>query len=78
MQGSLPVALAAIIIGRDVLLVTGACVDRCRRVCTASVLHAEVLGACISPRIMLLTTRRERSLRGACCTALRGEGYSCR
>lgn len=32
MQGSLPVALAAIIIGRDVLLVTGACVDRCRRV----------------------------------------------
>ena len=31
-QGALPVALAAIIIGRDVLLVTGACVDRCRRV----------------------------------------------
>ena len=33
LQGSLPVALAAIIIGRDVLLVTGACVERCRRVC---------------------------------------------
>ena len=32
LQGSLPVALAAIIIGRDILLVTGACVDRCRRV----------------------------------------------
>ena len=31
-QGSLPVALAGIIIGRDVLLVVGACVDRCRKV----------------------------------------------
>ncbi|CAK0787816.1 hypothetical protein CVIRNUC_011038 [Coccomyxa viridis] len=31
-EGSLPVALAAIIIGRDILLVTGACVDRCRRI----------------------------------------------
>ncbi|CAL8472090.1 g11632 [Coccomyxa elongata] len=31
-QGSLPVALASIIIGRDVLLVTGAFVDRARKV----------------------------------------------
>lgn len=31
-QGSLPVALAGIIIGRDVLLVTGAFVDRARKV----------------------------------------------
>ena len=45
MQGSLPVALAAIIIGRDVLLVTGACVDRCRRVYLFHSAHLRIIPA---------------------------------
>ena len=57
MQGSLPVALAAIIIGRDVLLVTGACVDRCRRVSSLSQLlraHSEYVPASAMPCIRWL------------------------
>lgn len=50
----MPMALAGIIIGRDVLLVTGAVVDRVRKVtpCTESSTPFSLLGARIAFRVV--------------------------
>lgn len=48
LQGSLPAPLAGIIVGRDVLLVTGALVDRARKVSWASVTGRHLACTCSS------------------------------